>query len=294
MTTPDHSTPDHDTRGHCADDRPGHGDRPVPGALAARLQELADQDVLVALDFDGVLAPLVDDPADSRVSPEAISALRRLAAAPRIRLALVSGRGAEELVGLAEVPEDTLVVGSHGAERGHVTGTGTGRRLAADDLALSPEQSRLRDEVLTASERIVAGAPGAWVERKPTGAAVHTRRCGPEDSARIAEATLTGPGRADGLRVRRGKDVVEMSVVHATKGEAVAGLRQQTGAGVVLYGGDDVTDEDAFAALGPADVGIKVGDGETAARFRVADPETLAAALTLLAEVAEHGAHPEM
>jgi trehalose 6-phosphate phosphatase len=47
----------------------------------------------------------------------------------------------------------------------------------------------------------------------------------------------------------------------------------------VLYLGDDVTDEDAFRSLGPDDVTVKVGDGGTAARYRVSDP---AAALALL------------
>ncbi|WP_153038784.1 hypothetical protein [Rathayibacter tanaceti] len=51
----------------------------------------------------------------------------------------------------------------------------------------------------------------------------------------------------------------------------------------MLYAGDDVTDEDAFAVLGPGDLGIKSGEGTTAAAFRVRGPEQVAHALSLLA-----------
>jgi trehalose 6-phosphate phosphatase len=59
-------------------------------------------------------------------------------------------------------------------------------------------------------------------------------------------------------------------------------LRDEVGADVVAYLGDDVTDEFAFRALGPADVTVKVGPGDTAARFRVESPEDAAEALRLL------------
>ena len=70
-----------------------------------------------------------------------------------------------------------------------------------------------------------------------------------------------------------GKDVVEISVLSASKGEALTALRDELAAPVVLYAGDDVTDEHAFEALRADDVTVKVGPGETAARFRVDGPE---------------------
>ena len=82
--------------------------------------------------------------------------------------------------------------------------------------------------------------------------------------------------------MRLGKNVIEFSVRSTTKGEAVEHLRRYTDATAVLYAGDDVTDEDAFAALGPGDLGLKSGVGETAATYRVAGPTEVAAALTLL------------
>ena len=81
-----------------------------------------------------------------------------------------------------------------------------------------------------------------------------------------------------------GKDVVEMSVLRASKGEALTALRDELGAPVVLYAGDDVTDEHAFEALHDDDVTIKVGDGTTVARYRVDGPDELVAALAALAD----------
>lgn len=69
------------------------------------LRPLAEADVLlVALDFDGVLAPLQDDPTASRIVPASAEAIARLAALPDTRLALVSGRDVTTLRGLAAPP----------------------------------------------------------------------------------------------------------------------------------------------------------------------------------------------
>jgi len=88
--------------------------------------------------------------------------------------------------------------------------------------------------------------------------------------------------------------VLEFAVRSTTKGEAIEHLRRYTAADAVFYAGDDVTDEDAFAALQPHDVGIKVGPGETAATFRVAGPAELSRALAALAAArsAAHARHP--
>jgi trehalose 6-phosphate synthase/phosphatase len=71
----------------------------------------------------------------------------------------------------------------------------------------------------------------------------------------------------------------------ADKGSVLHRIRAALPPGPVLFLGDDVTDEDVFAVLGPDDLGIKVGPGETAASERVPDPETAAAVLALLAEL---------
>ncbi|WP_324650415.1 trehalose-phosphatase [Georgenia sp. H159] len=242
--------------------------------------------VLVALDFDGVLAPLVDDPTASRIVPAAVDALARLDEAPGVHLALISGREATTLVSLAEVPVGTRVVGSHGAQRGHV-GLSPQQtvELVAEPLQLSDGQADLRAEVLREAGALVEGYEGAWVETKPASVVVHSRQCSPEDARALTDAVLSGPGARPGLRVQQGKDVVEMAVVNATKGDAVVELRADVAPQGVLFAGDDVTDEDAFAVLGPDDVGIKVGDGPTAAGYRVADPDEFAAVLLRFLEL---------
>lgn len=261
----------------------------VEEILDQALRDLAAQpSILVALDFDGVLAPLVDDPADSRIVPAAVDALARLDALPGVHVALISGREATSLVSLAEVPVGTRIVGSHGAQRGHV-GLSPSQlpELVTEPLALTEEQAALRAEVLREATDLTGRYEGAWVETKPASVVVHSRQCSPQEAAALTEAVLAGPATRPGLRVQEGKSVVELAVVDTTKGDAVAELRADVAPQAVLFAGDDVTDEDAFAVLEPQDVGIKVGDGPTAAGYRVADPDEMAAVLLRLLELRE-------
>lgn len=248
-----------------------------PEDLVAAVRRLAiAEHVLVALDFDGTLAPEVDDPEAARATPEAHAALLAVIAAPRTTLALVSGRAVASLEQVSALPDAALLVGSHGVEE-RVDGT---VRLAFDDA----ERHRLA-ALLDTLETVAARAHGAWVEKKPAGFALHTRLVAPDaavatqQAARDEVAATVG----DDLTVRAGKNVLEFSVRTTTKGDAVRALRERSGATAVLFAGDDVTDEDGFAALGAGDVGVKVGPGETAAEFRAEGPAELAAALTELA-----------
>jgi trehalose 6-phosphate phosphatase len=132
----------------------------------------------------------------------------------------------------------------------------------------------------------VGGLDGVWVEPKTFGFGIHTRVASPEDAqtARSAADRLV-QDRAPHWRRRTGHNIVEYSFRHEGKDSAIAALRERTGATAVLFAGDDVTDEDALASLGPDDLGIRVGDGETAASVRVGSIQDLAAALSLLARM---------
>jgi trehalose-phosphatase len=257
----------------------------VPAGLETALAELARKPVVVvALDFDGTLAALADDPETVRPTDAAARVLADLGSAPGIRLALVSGRPAADLGRLASPPAGTLLVGSHGAETGEVTDDG---EVVLTDIGLTEEERDLRERLAAEVERIVAGRTGAWVEHKPIAVVLHTRLASPEDAKAAIEATLEGPARWEGVHALQGKDVVELPVRAATKGDALRHLRDSIGAGVaepvpVLYAGDDVTDERAFAALGPGDVTLKVGPGHTVADHRVDGPDDVAAALEAL------------
>jgi len=91
-----------------------------------------------------------------------------------------------------------------------------------------------------------------------------------------------GPAIRPGVESTEGKAVLEMAVVQVSKGAAIDTLRGRLGADAVLFVGDDVTDETAFARLRPGDVGVKVGEGDTAAQFRVDSPDDVTKVLEAL------------
>ena len=85
--------------------------------LRRALEALARTErLLVALDFDGTLAPEVDQPDAARALPEAHAAVERLAALPATRVALVSGRSVTDLEQVSRFGDEVLLVGSHGIE----------------------------------------------------------------------------------------------------------------------------------------------------------------------------------
>jgi trehalose 6-phosphate phosphatase len=241
----------------------------------------ASDRLLVALDFDGTLAPLEDEPMSARALPDAAAAVAALAALPDTPVAYVSGRSLHDLREIAEHTEDSPVylAGSHGAE---FWAPGVGTLPTDDDDAAHALRDELRDE-MTAE---VGDLEGVWVEPKTFGFGIHTRVASAEDAkhARDAADRLVAE-RAPHWRRRTGHNIVEYSFRHEGKDSALAALRTRLGATAVLFAGDDVTDEDALASLGAGDLGIRVGEGETAASVRVGSIQELAAALGLLARM---------
>jgi trehalose 6-phosphate phosphatase len=241
----------------------------LPADLTHALDRLAARrPLLLASDYDGVFAPLVDDPSAAAPLPGVAEALGRLAAVPGVTVALVSGRGLADLRTTSGFHGPFRWIGSHGAEFDGPVG---------EELAAT--RDALRDQLAP----LVAGTPGARLEVKPASVAVHVRQV--SDRA-AASALLEHAGSAvdPSLTKKPGKDVLEVAVTDADKGSALRRLRTELGAAGALYLGDDRTDEDGFRALEPDDVTVKVGEGGTAARHRVADP---AAALALLEYLAD-------
>ncbi|GAA4178783.1 trehalose-phosphatase [Gryllotalpicola koreensis] len=250
----------------------------VEGIAAARR-------LLVALDFDGTVAPLVDDPSTSRATPDAAAAIARLRALPATWVAFVSGRPLDALVQLTESGPDALLVGSHGVEvsiRGELA-----------PVELNDDERARMARLEAALTELVTAVPRARLETKPVGYGVHTRLV--TDTERVPPLQQAAREAADmvgGFTTRLGKDVIEFSVRDVTKGDGVRMLREllaaeEGGPVAVLYAGDDVTDEDAFAVLGAGDLGVKVGAGETRATERVADVEAFAGLLHRLASARE-------
>jgi trehalose 6-phosphate phosphatase len=259
----------------------------LPEALVGPLREFAHHKrLLVALDFDGTLAPEVDDPEQARALPEAREAVLRLDALPNTRVALVSGRALGSLEQVSHLPDSVLLVGSHGIEI----------RLDDPEPVTTLTAGELSDlgvlrEVLG---EVVGSIDQVWLETKPAGFALHTRLASGHAS-RVAHLVALGETQAEieNLKIREGKNVLEFSVRSTTKGEALEHLRRYTKADAVLYAGDDVTDEDAFETLQPHDFGLKSGTGPTLADHRVPGPADVAHVLSLLATYREGDRHEQ-
>ncbi len=229
--------------------------------------------LLVACDYDGTLAPIVEDPSAAAPLPEAVAALRSLAALPQTTVAVVSGRALRDLAAMSRLPSEVHLVGSHGSE----FDVGFVARL-------EPELTELRRRLLETLEDLAKGHPGVRLEPKPASIAVHTRTATPTVTESMVDAVSTGPAQWAGVHTKLGKEVIELAVLATHKGTAIEELRRQVSAGGVLFIGDDVTDEDAFRALSGKDIGIKVGNGESAAHYRVVDPLEAVRVLALLLE----------
>jgi trehalose 6-phosphate phosphatase len=233
--------------------------------------------LLVALDFDGVLAPIVSVPSDARPLPESAAALEELAALPDTAVALLSGRGRADLAAVSGFGSPIRLIGSHGSE-------------FDDDVSLLDDGQRARLDRLAAELReLVDGEPGVTLEAKPAGVAVHVRNAPPEVGTRVLDAVRAGPATRDGIEATPGKAVLDLSVARMDKGAALDLLRERVAADAVLFAGDDVTDETAFARLRPGDVGVKVGPGDTAAEHRVDAPLDITTLLQQLVEARRQG-----
>ncbi len=243
-------------------DRQANPESPLGTELRAALTRIAQvPQLLVGCDYDGTLAPLVDDPAAAGPLPEAVAAVRALASLPQTVIAVISGRALRDLATLSRLPSEVHLVGSHGSE----FDLGFIQRL-------EPELRELHGRLLSELTEIARAHPGMRLETKPASVAVHVRGTDPEVGERALEAIRCGPATWPDVYVTSGKDVVELSLLATDKGAAVNTLRAQTSASAVLYLGDDVTDENAFTRLHGPDVGIKVGPGGTQAAYRVDEP----------------------
>jgi trehalose 6-phosphate phosphatase len=234
--------------------------------------------VLIALDFDGTLAPFVLDPLQARAVPGGLDALRAAAALGGVTVAVVSGRDLATLAALTDIgPDDGItLIGSHGAET----------NLAADTPGegfLDAEATARLSVIGAELEAIRARYPAVRLEHKPSAVVLHTRGVEASVAEAATTATLEVGDRYPGVHVMPGKNVVELTVLEANKGSAVLRVARATDSAATMYVGDDVTDEHAFAALDTAsgDLTVKVGEGETVAAQRVPDPASVVELLEL-------------
>ncbi|MFI9171820.1 trehalose-phosphatase [Streptomyces lincolnensis] len=202
---------------------------------------------VIALDFDGTLAPIVADPEQARAHPEAVPALAALA--PKVAaVAVVTGRPAGVAVrhgGFAGVAglEHLVVLGHYGAERWDaVTGT-------VNAPAPHPGVAAARAELPGFLDGIGAWQ-GTWIEEKGRAVAVHTRRASdPQAAFEALRAPLTDLAGRHGLIVEPGRMVLELRPPGMDKGVALSEYAREISAESVLYAGDDLGDLPAFGAV---------------------------------------------
>jgi len=224
--------------------------------------------LLLGLDFDGTLAPIVADPKDAFIPRDTRSILGCLVSRPDITVAIVSGRAPEDLA--SRVDLDVILAANHGLE---IDGRGLHFR--------EPQAESRRCTIHRIYERLsraTAGIPGALAEDKGLTASVHFRNV--EDSRRDEIVSIVrdvAEADPDEIVLRNGNQVLEiLPRVTWNKGSAVGWiidrLRAERPEKLVslCYLGDDVSDEDVFDALGGITIRVG-GDAPSAARFGVRD-----------------------
>lgn len=229
--------------------------------------------VLIASDFDGTLAAIVPQPDAAVPMPGALALLSRLAAQPRLRVAVVSGRALVDLQARCPVP-GCWYVGGHGNE--------SSGPAPINDLGQHQLLRRQLEPIARELERRAAAWPGAQLEAKPFSIAMHYRQA-PQWAASILQAFSELAAGGD-FRVMQGRQMVELLPAAAlTKGQAVHRLRTRLGCDLAFYLGDDVTDEDVFGFNDAQIIGIKVehaeGSSATAAAYRLGSPLEVPSAL---------------
>jgi trehalose 6-phosphate phosphatase len=236
----------------------------------------ASGSLVVLLDFDGTLAPIVQRPELAAIPTPTRAALERLRARPGVEIAVVSGRGLADVRARADLGA-ILYAGNHGME---IAGPGV--------LRVHPEAEAARpllDRAAQAIEEGLCGIEGAFLEDKGLTLSVHYRLA-PERAAEVHAIVERAVHGERDLHATTGKRVVEVRPrVDWDKGKAVLFLLEQIrppAGAPVLYLGDDTTDEDAFLALARRPEG---GEGVLVAE----EPRPGTAALSRLASPDEVG-----
>ncbi|RRJ28960.1 trehalose-phosphatase [Halocatena pleomorpha] len=241
-------------------------------------QQLATTDaqrLFLGLDFDGTLAPHVDEPSAAEPTAENQELLRTLSRQAGVDIAVISGRALDDVrdrVGIDGVE----YAGNHGLE--------------LDGASPLSDPDATRAQIRTVCDRLETEIDheDCAIENKGITATVHYRRVDDEESkARIRSIVETVvEDDASDLRCTRGANIVEIRpAIDWDKGEAVQWfVDRRSDACLPMYIGDDTTDEDVFRAIAPDGIGVHVGTDGTAATYRVADVEAVTAVLQWLAD----------
>ena len=245
------------------------------------LAELARiRGILLCLDYDGTLAEFTVDPAQSHPVEGARDCLERIAHASHVvALAIVTGRRIEQLRNLVRLRGPVLYSGLHGLE---FATPDRGPQLSPEAVKCFPELDRVRRWLC----QNVPDSRGFRMEDKIASVGLHYREADP-DQARALYDRFAGFVAASTplLKVVPLNMSAEAMPRAASKARAIEWLKAQVARHfATVYFGDDSTDEDAFAVLGPDDVGVLIGSGRPSyARHRLDNPRAVVRELADLA-----------
>ncbi len=232
--------------------------------------------ILLCLDFDGTLIPIMDDPDEAHLAPPTRRLLASLARKKGFTVAVISGRSLADVrsrVGLGGL----VYAGNHGLE------------ISSPDFRYTEtcaQANRAQLQQLARRLAPLGAAKGAKLENKGLTLALHFRGVAPEEQPRLKQNVEAVMAETGGLfSLTAGKKVYDIRPnIGWHKGTAVEWIRARSGGegSLVLYAGDDTTDEDAFRAL-QKDITIKVGDAAvSAAKYFLAGQREVNTVLTQL------------
>ena len=238
-----------------------HYDDPL--SLARRVADAA-RPLLIGLDVDGVLAPIVRHADEARLTSGVAESVSALADHEELHIAIVSGRSIDGLQRF-EFDDRVTLIGSHGMEiHGYPM-----------ESLNTQEKDRLSELLALANQAMLRAGDGAWVETKPVSVVLHVREAAPGAGAEALEWLDPQANSVEGAHVKAGSAVLELFTRSGDKGSALTRLGAEVAAATTVFVGDDLTDEEAFAALGTSDITIKVGDAPTIAEHRLRDPDVV-------------------
>jgi trehalose-phosphatase len=239
----------------------------VDDAIAELARRRAERHLLLLFDFDGTLCPFQPDPDAVYPEERIVRLLGSLASKANSTVGIISGRRLPDLRKRITVPGEVYIAGFHGLEIQSPYETFMHPEAAAATVTMR--------EIVERMQASLPSFPGVFIEDKVFSIALHFREATP--AVRVMEAARDGV--ADGrLRLLPGACVVELLPGAAWhKGSALQWIRERIerlhGPTFTVYVGDDVTDEDAFKAVGPEGMTISASERATGAQFSVNGPE---------------------
>ncbi len=280
--------------------------KPIPGTkrltrslTRERRQDIVDmynrsEHPVVMLDYDGVLAPLVPDPAKAAPTKEVLRLLTKITTSSKVQMAIISGRGKAELADwLGELP--ISLVAEHGAlirEPQSAAKRSTAKKPAKvawkQMTNVSPDWQH---DIIPILEKYAANTPGTFVEIKDFALVWHYRAASPYYTQKhlvVLRRLLRRYAKEHNLGVYNGSKILEIKPLDINKGVATGLLLEQFSSlstpDFILCIGDDYTDEDMFEAMPASACTIKVGNGPTEARYRVKSTDDVLGILKRLAK----------